>query len=88
MSTQVPSRAADGESATDPVSGADVEAAPALPEPYRSQHKIRLVTATSLFDGHDASINIMRRICQASGAEEVRGVLASDGVVRLVCDGE
>jgi methylmalonyl-CoA mutase len=39
--------------------------------PFRPQHKIRLVTATSLFDGHDASIHIFRRIAQASGAEVV-----------------
>src|SRR5712672_2922951 len=39
--------------------------------PYQSRHKIRLVTATSLFDGHDASINIFRRIAQQSGAEVV-----------------
>src|SRR5258708_21065597 len=38
---------------------------------YKAQHKIRLVTAASLFDGHDASINIMRRILQASGAEVI-----------------
>ena len=38
-------------------------------KPYQSTHKIRLVTAGSLFDGHDAAINIMRRIMQASGAE-------------------
>ncbi|UZR93807.1 methylmalonyl-CoA mutase family protein [Chondrinema litorale] len=38
-------------------------------QPYQSQHKIRIVTAGSLFDGHDASINIMRRIMQSSGAE-------------------
>ncbi len=34
-----------------------------------NKHKIRIVTAASLFDGHDASINIMRRILQAQGAE-------------------
>ena len=34
-----------------------------------TKHKIRIVTAASLFDGHDASINIMRRILQAQGAE-------------------
>ncbi|HUG31785.1 MAG TPA: methylmalonyl-CoA mutase family protein [Acidimicrobiia bacterium] len=34
-------------------------------------HKVRFVTATSLFDGHDASINIFRRILQASGAEVI-----------------
>ncbi|HVE48927.1 MAG TPA: fused isobutyryl-CoA mutase/GTPase IcmF [Casimicrobiaceae bacterium] len=34
-------------------------------------HKVRFVTAASLFDGHDASINIMRRILQATGCEVV-----------------
>src|SRR5688572_32563756 len=38
---------------------------------YLAQHKIRLVTATALFDGHDASINVMRRIAQSSGAEVI-----------------
>ncbi len=38
---------------------------------YQPVHKIRFVTAASLFDGHDASINIMRRILQASGAEVI-----------------
>ena len=38
---------------------------------YRLRHNVRLVTAASLFDGHDASINIMRRILQASGAEVI-----------------
>jgi len=36
---------------------------------YRPKHKVRFVTAASLFDGHDASINIMRRILQGMGAE-------------------
>ena len=39
--------------------------------PYQTTHKVRIVTAASLFDGHDASINIMRRILQASGAEVI-----------------
>lgn len=39
--------------------------------PYKPQHKIRIVTAASLFDGHDAAINIMRRIIQSSGAEVI-----------------
>jgi methylmalonyl-CoA mutase len=39
--------------------------------PYKAKHKIRFVTAASLFDGHDASINIMRRILQASGCEVI-----------------
>jgi methylmalonyl-CoA mutase len=39
--------------------------------PYKSQYKIRFVTAASLFDGHDATINIMRRILQSSGAEVI-----------------
>jgi methylmalonyl-CoA mutase len=34
-------------------------------------HKVRFITAASLFDGHDASINIMRRILQASGCEVI-----------------
>ena len=38
---------------------------------YRPQHKVRFVTAASLFDGHDASINIMRRILQGMGAEVI-----------------
>lgn len=37
--------------------------------PFLLQHKIRIVTAASLFDGHDAAINIMRRIMQSKGAE-------------------
>lgn len=36
---------------------------------YQPIHKVRIVTAASLFDGHDAAINIMRRIMQRSGAE-------------------
>ncbi len=36
---------------------------------YTQQNKIRIVTAASLFDGHDAAINIMRRIMQSKGAE-------------------
>src|SRR5438876_3762529 len=36
---------------------------------YQPQNKIRIVTAASLFDGHDAAINIMRRIMQSKGAE-------------------
>ncbi|MCB5935149.1 methylmalonyl-CoA mutase family protein [Caldibacillus thermoamylovorans] len=38
---------------------------------YQAKHPIRFVTASSLFDGHDATINIMRRILQASGAEVI-----------------
>ena len=38
---------------------------------YRPIHKVRFVTAASLFDGHDAAINIMRRILQGMGAEVV-----------------
>ncbi len=41
------------------------------PEPYKPQHKIRIVTAASLFDGHDAAINIMRRIIQSTGVEVI-----------------
>ncbi|MGG0656561.1 fused isobutyryl-CoA mutase/GTPase IcmF [Rummeliibacillus pycnus] len=40
-------------------------------EVYKPQHHVRFVTASSLFDGHDASINIMRRILQSSGVEVI-----------------
>ena len=42
-----------------------------ITQPYKSKNKIRIVTAASLFDGHDAAINIMRRIIQSSGAEVI-----------------
>ncbi len=38
---------------------------------YRAKHKVRFVTAAALFDGHDASINIMRRILQSMGCEVI-----------------
>jgi len=41
------------------------------PSPYQPQHPVRIVTAASLFDGHDAAINIMRRIMQSTGAEVI-----------------
>ena len=40
-------------------------------EPYKTTHKVRFVTATSLFDGHDAATNMIRRMLQASGAEVI-----------------
>jgi methylmalonyl-CoA mutase len=40
-------------------------------EPYTPKHNIRVVTATSLFDGHDASINIVRRLLQSTGVEVI-----------------
>ncbi|WP_333821446.1 methylmalonyl-CoA mutase family protein, partial [Ohtaekwangia sp.] len=43
----------------------------AAPEPYKPKNKVRIVTAASLFDGHDAAINIMRRIIQATGCEVI-----------------
>ncbi|WP_418509342.1 methylmalonyl-CoA mutase family protein [Corallibacter sp.] len=39
--------------------------------PYKPTNKVRIVTAASLFDGHDASINIMRRIIQSTGVEVI-----------------
>ena len=44
---------------------------PVQSAPYRPRHRVRFVTATALFDGHDASINIMRRILQSSGVEVI-----------------
>jgi isobutyryl-CoA mutase len=41
------------------------------PDPYKPKNKVRIVTAASLFDGHDAAINIMRRIIQATGCEVI-----------------
>ncbi len=40
-------------------------------EAYVTRHKVRFITAASLFDGHDASINIMRRILQSTGCEVI-----------------
>lgn len=51
---------------------------------YTLQNKIRIVTAASLFDGHDAAINIMRRIMQAKGAEVIH--LGHDRSVQDVVD--
>ncbi len=49
-----------------------VQPAQAAPAPrYRAHHKIRVVTAAALFDGHDAAIGVMRRVLQASGAEVI-----------------
>ncbi len=42
-----------------------------MPAIYQPQNKIRIVTAAALFDGHDAAINIMRRIIQATGCEVI-----------------
>ena len=46
-------------------------AAEHVPTLYRPQHKVRFITATSLFDGHDAAINLMRRLLQATGVEVI-----------------
>jgi len=51
-------------------------------ELYEPSHPVRFVTAAALFDGHDAAINIMRRILQAQGAEVVH--LGHDRSVREV----
>ena len=40
-------------------------------EVYKPINKVRIVTAGSLFDGHDAAINVMRRIIQATGVEVI-----------------
>ena len=53
-------------------------------EPYRPVNHVRLVTAASLFDGHDAAINIMRRLLQATGAEVVH--LGHNRSVREIVD--
>ena len=48
------------------------------------QHHVRVVTASALFDGHDAAINIMRRILQSQGAEVIH--LGHNRAVREVVD--
>src|SRR5690606_5620517 len=51
---------------------------------YTPQHPVRFVTAASLFDGHDAAINITRRILQGHGAEAVP--LGHDRSVRVIAE--
>ncbi|MBI9033378.1 MAG: cobalamin B12-binding domain-containing protein, partial [Bacteroidales bacterium] len=51
---------------------------------YTPKNHIRIVTAASLFDGHDAAINIMRRILQSSGAEVIH--LGHDRSVQEIVD--
>ncbi|MFT5143699.1 MAG: methylmalonyl-CoA mutase [Rhodothermales bacterium] len=53
-------------------------------EVYQLKNPVRFVTAASLFDGHDAAINIMRRVLQASGAEVIH--LGHNRSVREVVD--
>jgi methylmalonyl-CoA mutase len=53
-------------------------------EAYVPKHPVRIVTAASLFDGHDAAINIMRRIIQATGAEVIH--LGHDRSVAEIVD--
>jgi len=53
-------------------------------EAYKPKHNIRVVTATSLFDGHDAAINIMRRILQDAGVEVIH--LGHNRSVREIVD--
>jgi isobutyryl-CoA mutase len=50
---------------------ASTRQAPNTSAGYQASHKIRVVTAAALFDGHDAAINVMRRILQAHGAEVI-----------------
>ncbi|MDP2424132.1 MAG: methylmalonyl-CoA mutase family protein [Bacteroidales bacterium] len=52
--------------------------------PYKPKNHIRIVTATSLFDGHDAAINVMRRIIQATGVEVIH--LGHDRSVQEIVD--
>lgn len=51
---------------------------------YTPTNKVRIVTAASLFDGHDAAINIMRRVMQSSGAEVIH--LGHDRSVQEIVD--
>ncbi|MBK9304179.1 MAG: methylmalonyl-CoA mutase family protein [bacterium] len=53
-------------------------------QPYHLRHHVRIVTAASLYDGHDAAINIMRRLLQAGGAEVIH--LGHNRSVREIVD--
>ncbi len=53
-------------------------------QPYQPTNNVRVVTATSLFDGHDASINIFRRILQSTGAEVIH--LGHNKAVKEIVD--
>jgi isobutyryl-CoA mutase len=53
-------------------------------QPYKPKNHIRVVTAASLFDGHDAAINVMRRIIQATGVEVIH--LGHDRSVQEIVD--
>ena len=53
-------------------------------KPYQTKNKVRIVTAAALFDGHDAAINIMRRVLQSSGAEIIH--LGHDRSVKEIVD--
>src|SRR3954454_7530688 len=57
---------------------------PSAPALHRPAHPVRVVTAASLFDGHDAAINIMRRLLQSQGAEVIH--LGHDRPVSDVVD--
>ena len=59
-------------------------AAPAPSAPYRPENHVRIVTAASLFDGHDAAINVMRRILQSTGAEVIH--LGHNRAVKEIVD--
>jgi len=59
----------DGKQSKSVGSGRDGQSA--TQKPYTPKNPVRFVTAASLFDGHDASINIMRRILQGAGAEVI-----------------
>ncbi|MEM7248510.1 MAG: cobalamin-dependent protein, partial [Acidobacteriota bacterium] len=57
---------------------------PERPRPYELKHPVRIVTAASLFDGHDAAINVMRRLLQSTGAEVIH--LGHDRSVKEIVD--
>ncbi len=93
---RVPSPRSVAEEATSPAAAAPQATSSEAPLPppesaappgsraARLRHPVRIVTAASLFDGHDAAINIMRRILQASGAEVIH--LGHDRSVAEIVD--
>ena len=71
MSTEAISAEKPISKATSQPAGKASMAGHQAPVPYKPKNKVRIVTAASLFDGHDAAINIMRRIIQATGVEVI-----------------
>jgi isobutyryl-CoA mutase len=79
-----PSRTRRARPQSEPAHPGRRQAEASTAEKYRLKHHVRVLTATALFDGHDAAINIVRRLMQASGAEVIH--LGHDRSVREIAE--